>query len=335
MPFGRGGLVGLDFRPEAGVESWQDHVKAGRCSGEGRFASLAYLWRLNVAHNYINILRKFSSDPAWVTRMAALERRLLGGGLPLAADPRAIVRLRASDFLVEQQIVPLPLLGAMREELMRQPGYHDPAIPGWTYRGRVEAAPYPALYMEPHALFASDNFFRLCANPAIMRLCREALGPRVALSWGWAWINNPGYLESARWKWQRAHAEPFNALMVLIPLDEVTTGEDGPFMLVPGSSRLREVHEPRLYGEEEMAGPLMGQSATMVLAELGDVAFMHPFALHRMLPPQRRQRMVMLLASIGPSHRSPAICRRALGDLPEDLREVVATNRRFFRRLVR
>jgi hypothetical protein len=334
MRFGRGGLVGLDFQPEAGVESWQNHMKAGRSPGEGFVASLAYLWRLNVAHNYINALRKFSNDPAWVARMAAFERRLMGGG-PAVADQRAISRLQAADSLMERQVVPLPLLGAMRDELMHQTSYHDPAIPGWTYRGRVEAAPYPALYMESYALFASDSFFRLCANPAIMRLCREALGPRVALSWGWAWLNNPGYLESPKWKWHRNNGEPFNALMILIPLDAVTSSEDGPFMLIPGSSRLRDFYEPRLYGEEELAGLVAHQGAAMMLAELGDVAFINPFALHRMLPPHRRQRMVMLLASIAPSHRSPAICRRTLDELPGDLRQVVADNRRFFHRLVR
>jgi len=338
MRWGRGGLVGLDFQPEVGADSWLDHRKAGRCSGEGLFATLAYLFRLNMSYNYINVLRRFSNDPAWFARMKTLERRLtdpLGRAIP----PGAMAALRsgrmhATDYLVERQIVSPLLLGAMREELMHQASYHDPAIPGWAYRGRVEAAPYASLHMDSPALFASDTFFRLCANPAIIQLCRDVLGPRAALSWGWAWINNPGYLESPRWKWQRSNAEPFNALMVLIPLDEITAPEHGPLVLIPGSSTLREVYEPRLYGEEELADLLARQPAAMLLAELGDVAFIEPFALHRMMPPHRRQRMVMLLASIGPSHRSPAIRRRCLADLPDDLREQVAGNRRFFHRLV-
>lgn len=333
MRFGHGGLVGLDFQPEAGADSWLDHQEAGRCSGDGIFARLAYLTRLNLAHNYINGLRKFSNDPAWVARMARLERHLAGTGGGAVVSP-ATSRFRATDYHVERAVLAPPLLGTMRDELMHQTSYHDPAIPGWTYRGRVEGAPYPTLYMESHALFASDTFLRICANQAIMAFCREVLGPRAALSWGWAWINNPGYLESPKWKWHRSNAEPFNALMVVVPLDEVTVPEHGPMMLIPGSSTMPGYDQPRLYGEEELAGLQAHQPAGMVLSEVGDVAFVNPFVLHRVMPPDRRQRMLMLLVSIGPSHRSPAIRRRRLDELPGDLRETVADNRRFFHRLV-
>jgi hypothetical protein len=339
MRLGHGGLVGLDFQPEADVDSWRDHVLAGRCSGEGPLATLTYLLRLNISHNYINALRKFSNDPAWVARMARMERRLadlLTRPPPLSPEAaRRCLRISATDYHVERQVLPPVLATAMRDELMHQPGYHDPAIPGWVYRGRVEAAPYPALYMKAHALFASDNFFRICANPAIIALCREVLGPRAAISWAWAWINNPGYLESPKWKWHRSNAEPFNALLVQIPLDEVVAPEHGPFMLIPGSSRLRELYEPRLYGDEELAALQARQPVATLLTEVGDVAFCNPFALHRMMGPYRRQRMVMLLVSIAPSHRSAGIRRRPLAELPGDLRALVAQNRRFFHRLVR
>lgn len=339
MRFGHGGLVGLDFQPEAGVDSWLDHRDAGRCSGEGLIAHLSYLLRLNMAHNYINALRKFSNDPAWVARVARGERRLAGflsGSAPtgaLATARRA--RMRAADYHVERSVLDPRLLATMRDELMHQNSYHDPAVPGWAYRGRVDAAPYSSLYMDAHALFASDTFLAICTNPAIMGFCRDVLGPRVALSWGWAWINNPGYLESPRWKWHRNNAEPFNALLVLVPLDAVASADHGPMMLIPGSSLMGDYDEPRLYAEDELGDLQQRCPAEMVLAEVGDVAFMNPFALHRMMPPHRRQRMLMLLASIGPSHRSPAIRRRVLADLPGELRETVAANRRFFHRLVR
>jgi hypothetical protein len=95
--------VGLDFQPEAGVESWLDHRDAGRCSGEGVGAHLAYLLRLNIAHNYINGLRKFSNDPAWVAVMARRERKLaalLSGGAPggVAAMARR-ARMRGADCM--------------------------------------------------------------------------------------------------------------------------------------------------------------------------------------------------------------------------------------------
>ncbi|MDE1918082.1 MAG: hypothetical protein KGJ57_19545 [Sphingomonadales bacterium] len=339
MRFGHGGLVGLDDQPEPGVESWGDHERAGRCSGEGFLARLAYLLRLNLAHNYINILRKHSNDPAWITRMAMIERWWVDTLLrPAHHDPETAQRcagMRSEDYCVAHGIMPLPLLADMREELMRQPAYHDPAVPGWSYRGLVEAAPYPSLYMESHALFASDNFFRICANPAIISLCQEVLGPRAALSWGWAWIDNPGYRDSPKWKWHRNNAEPFNALMVLVPLDEVVALEQSPFAVVPGSSRLDEMVEPRLYGDEEVATLLDRTPAAHVTLDLGDAAFTNPFALQRALPPPRRQLMIMLLVSLGPSHRSPSIRRRALADLPGDLQDVVSGNRHYFHRMVR
>jgi hypothetical protein len=341
MRFGHGGLVGLDFQPEAGVDSWLDHRDAGRCPGDGMFARLFYWLRLNVAHNYINGLRKASNDPAFMARMARAERWLLdpwthggahgGAGAPVVAHGG---RALAADYHVERGVLSPQLLGAMRDELMHQNSYHDPAIPGWVYRGRVDAAPYPTLYMDAHALFASDTFLAICANRTIMDFCRDVLGPRAAISWGWAWINNPGYLESPKWKWHRNNAEPFNALLILVPLDDVTAPDHGPMMLIPGSSTLREFYEPRLYADEELGDLQRRQPAGMVLTEVGDVGFVNPFSLHRMMPPHRRQRMLMLMVSIGPSHRSPAIRRRRLADLPGDLRETVAANRRFFHRLV-
>lgn len=339
MRFGHGGLVGLDFQPEAGVESWLDHRDAGRCSGEGVIAYLSYLLRLNVAHNYINGLRKFSNDPAWVAAMARKERHLaalVSGGAPTGELARARrARMRGADWHVERSVLDPRLLGVMRDELMHQNSYHDPAIPGWAYRGRVDAAPYSTLFMDAPALFASDTFLAICANPAIMGFCRDVLGPRAALSWAWAWITNSGYLETPRWKWHRNNAEPFNALLVLIPLDAVTTLDHGPMMVIPGSSSLDDCIEPRLYAEDELVDLQARLPADMVPVEVGDAGFINPFALHRMMPPHRRQRMLMLLVSIGPSHRSPAICRRRLADLPDNLRETVAANRRFFHRLVR
>lgn len=302
-------------------------------------AYLSYLLRLNVAHNYINALRKFSNDPAWVAAMARKERHLaalVSGGAPTGELARARrARMRGADWHVERSVLDPRLLGVMRDELMHQHSYHDPAIPGWAYRGRVDAAPYSTLFMDAPALFASDTFLAICANPAIMGFCRDVLGPRAALSWAWAWITNSGYLETPRWKWHRNNAEPFNALLVLIPLDAVTTLDHGPMMVIPGSSLLDDCIEPRLYAEDELVDLQARLPADMVPVEVGDAGFINPFALHRMMPPHRRQRMLMLLVSIGPSHRSPAICRRRLADLPDNLRETVAANRRFFHRLVR
>jgi hypothetical protein len=49
----------------------------------------------------------------------------------------------------------------------------------------------------------------------------------------------------------------------------------------------------------------------------------------------RRRGILTLLASLGPSHRTPAMCPVPLSRVPEEIRDTVAANRRFFRHLVK
>lgn len=334
MRFGHGGLVGFGYRPEAGADSWQDHRDAGRNPADGAFARLSYWLRLNMAYNYINGLRKYSNDPSWLLRMARIERRLsdpLGHRAALSARAR---RFEACDHHEEAAILPIPLLAAMRDEMMRQHAYHDPTIPGWTYRGVIEAAPYSELHMLPHALFASAFFLEICTSTAIMDFCREVMGPRAAISWGQAWIGNPGYLESPKWKWHRNNDEPFNAVQVLIPLGDVLGEEDGPMQVLPGSAQWPQCLEPRLYGEEEVEDLSRQHPPHAMMGRMGDVAFLKGFALHRLTPVLRRQAMLAILVSIGPALGSPTILRRPLSAVPPHLRERIAPNASFFRRLI-
>ncbi len=334
MRFGHGGLVGFGYRPEAGADSWQDHRDAGRCPAGGVFARLIYWLRLNIAYNYINGLRKHSNAPSWLLRMARIERRLAD---PLhhraARTPRAAL-FQARDHHAEPGALPPGLLAAMRDEVMQQHLYHDPTIPGWTYRGLVEAAPYSELHMLPHALFASDLFLEICTSPTVMTFCREVIGPRAAVSWGQAWIANPGYLESPKWKWHRNNDEPFNAVQVLVPLGDVLGEEDGPMLVLPGSAQWSACLEPRLYGEDEVEAMTSRHPPHALLGRMGDVAFFKGFALHRLTPVLRRQAMLAILVSIGPALGSPTIMRRPLSAVPGHLRERIAQNEGFFRRLV-
>ncbi|WP_068094764.1 phytanoyl-CoA dioxygenase family protein [Novosphingobium rosa] len=266
--------------------------------------------------------------------MARIERRLAD---PLhhraARTPRAAL-FQARDHHAEPGALPPGLLAAMRDEVMQQHLYHDPTIPGWTYRGLVEAAPYSELHMLPHALFASDLFLEICTSPTVMTFCREVIGPRAAVSWGQAWIANPGYLESPKWKWHRNNDEPFNAVQVLVPLGDVLGEEDGPMLVLPGSAQWSACLEPRLYGEDEVEAMTSRHPPHALLGRMGDVAFFKGFALHRLTPVLRRQAMLAILVSIGPALGSPTIMRRPLSAVPGHLRERIAQNEGFFRRLV-
>jgi hypothetical protein len=205
---------------------------------------------------------------------------------------------------VERSVLDPRMLGVMRDELMHQNSYHDPAIPGWAYRGRVDAAPYSTLYMDAHALFASDTFLAICANPAIMGFCRDAGAARGAqLGMGVDHQSGPSRIAPVEMAPQQRRAVQCAAGAGAARCGDHARpwAHDGD----PGIIAMAECFEPRLYAEEEMADLQARLPADMVLAEVGDAAFINPFALHRMMPPHRRQRMLMLLASIGPSHRSP------------------------------
>jgi hypothetical protein len=334
MRFGHGGLVGFGYRPEAGADSWQDHRDAGRCTADGVLARLIYWLKLNIAYNYINGLRKSSNEPPWLLRMAQIERRLSGPLHQRASPTPRAAFFQAHDHHAEPDALPPALLGAMRDELMGQHLYHDPVIPGWTYRGMVEAAPYSELHMLPHALFASDFFLEICTSPTVVDFCREVMGPRAAISWGQAWIGNPGYLESPKWKWHRNNDEPFNAVQVLVPLGDVLGKEDGPMLVLPGSSHWPACLEPRLHAEDEVEAYARQHPPHALLGQLGAIAFLRGFALHRLTPVLRRQATLAIMVSIGPALGTPTIMRRPLSEVPQHLRARIAQNAVFFHRLV-
>jgi hypothetical protein len=313
---------GLSHQPDAGTQSWLNQRDAGRLSDQGPWDKLTYLARLNLAHNYINAIRKASNDPAWLERAAHVERRLFDGfGANHAAHHAPTPRMlayQASDLHIERGAVPLALTGAMREELMHQREYHDRYVPGWTYHGKGRTAPYPMLYMPPDALFASDAFLAICASPAIMGFAQEVLGPAAAVSWGWAWISNPGFADYQNQNWHRDSSEPLNFVHVFVPLDTIASMEDGPTVVIAGTSHHRGHCEVRRYEEAEVADLREQHGATPIMADEGDAYFVNTFCLHRATAPQRQRRMLAMIISIAP-HRSPTIKRRAFASLPESL----------------
>jgi len=327
------GLVGLDFQPEAGVPTFEQQLAAGHRGG-GMVERLAYLARLNYAHIYINRIRKRSNDPAWIARAGTIERRLLQ---PLARPPAPSERsdkFRTKDYHVERAVLAPDAVEAMRALLFVPQTYNDPYVAGWNWTGSPDRSSQPMLYMDPQKLFTSPEFLTICANPDIIGFCQEVLGPAAAISWAWSWISNPTGGNYQNQNWHRDSSEPLNFVRIFVPLENIATMEDGPTALIPGTSGLRDYYEVRRFSDADLAPLFQTMGAGVVMADVGDVYFVNTFCIHRGVAPQRRRGILTLLASLSPSHRTPAICRIPLAQVPEHLRDAVAANRRFFRYLV-
>jgi hypothetical protein len=323
--------VGLGHVPEAGVPSFLAQVAAG-VRRDGPMRRLAQWLRLNWAHLYIHSIRKASNDPAWLARAGAIERRL---HLPLrrASSARAQT-FRTRDYHIEHGAIPRDQVEALRADLFAQDSYNDPYVAGFAWRGDPAAAARPLLYIQPDALFANPHFLAICANPQIIAFCRDVLGPGAAVTWSWAWISNPGFAEYQNQNWHRDCSEPFNFIRVFVPLTGIAGLEDGPTALIPGTSATRQFYDVRRFSEAELTPLIQEKGAGALIADVGDVYFVNTFCLHRGVRPARQRAILTLLVSLGPSHRTPAICPMPRSQVPVHLRETVRRNRRFFRYLV-
>ncbi|WP_236704456.1 hypothetical protein ACNFJ7_02905 [Sphingomonas sp. HT-1] len=262
-----------------------------------------------------------------------MERLLRQPFARIGRTPRA-AEFRELDFHFADKMLDTGLVDRLASSLFAPQRFTDPYLDGFEHIGAPETARHPFLMMQTERLFADPAFLEICANPDLIAFCREALGPKAALSWAWAWISQPTNAAYQNQNWHRDCAEPLNCLRIFVPLTTIEGREDGPLELIPKTSALRAFHEVRRFGDGELEALKQANGAGVVLAEKGDVYFVNTFALHRGTPPLRRRAMLSLLVSIGPSHRTSAIPRRKLSELPEQVQATVRKNRSFFRRLV-
>lgn len=329
---GKAALVGLDHSPEAGVPPFTAQVAAGmrRDTRAARWRHLAFY---NYAYNYIFWLRTKSNDPARLRALARIERRLHSPFGRIGHTPRA-AEFHATDLHFAEKLLDPALVDRMAAAMFAPQPFTDPYLPGFEHVGAPEATDHPFLYMDPQRLFADPAFLEICANPELIAFCREAIGPRAALSWAWAWISQPVGFAYQNQNWHRDCVEPLNFIRVFVPLSPIATRGDGPLELIPGTSGLHAFVEPRRFRDEDLESLKQEQGAGVVLAEKGDVYFVNTFALHRGTPPLQRRGMLSLLVSIGPSHRTPMIRKLKMREVPEHLRPLIAKNRSFFRHLI-
>jgi hypothetical protein len=323
----------LGHEPEAGVKSYLGQVADGSRQ-DGRWSRLRHLARANYAHNYINWVRRRSNDLDYLTRAGAIEQRLLQPWHRQRVRTTSAQKFHDLDYNVERGVLPIEHVRNLRAELFAQPVYYDPYVASFEFRGRPHETQHPFLYMDPQALVMSPHFLHICANAELIAFCREVLGPAAALSWAWAWITNPGVENYQNQNWHRDSSEPLNFIRAFVPLNDIVGLEDGPTALIPGSSRIAEFREVRRFSDAELSALQAKLGAGMIQADAGDVYYVNTMAIHRGLAPRKRRAILSLLVSLSPSHRTPAIVRTKLRDLPEAVRDTVAANRRFFRFLI-
>ena len=325
--------AGFDHIPEGGVKPYAMQVADGirRDTWLGRKKFLAYL---NYANNYVYWLRAANNDPARLDRLARIER-VIHQPFSRSARTERAAEFRKRDFHFEEKLLDPELVQRLAQDLVQPQTYNDPYIPGFYHSGFPQQTQHPFLYMDPQTLFLNPVFLEICSNQGIIDFCREALGPRAALSWAWTWISQPTNVAYQNQKWHRDAAEPLNFIRIFVPLSAITAAEDGATELIPGTSRLRQCYERRRFSDQEVEGLRQEHGAGVMLADVGDVYFVNTFAIHRGTPPTRRRGLLSLLVSIGPSHRTPMIRKLRMDEIPEHLRDRFRRNRSFFRRLVR
>ncbi len=329
---GKAMLVGADHTPEAGIKPYTAQVADGM-RRDTRLARLRHIAFYNYAYNYIFWLRTRSNDPARLRRLGRIERLLHAPWARIGRTPRAAA-FHAADFHFAEKMLDSGLVDRMAASMFAPQTFTDPYLPGFEHVGAPEATDHPFLYMDAQRLFEDHGFLEICANPDLIAFCREAIGPRAALSWAWAWISQPVGFAYQNQNWHRDCVEPLNFIRVFVPLSPIATREDGPLELIPGTSGLHAFSEARRFRDEELELIKQANGAGVVLAEKGDVYFVNTFALHRGTPPAQRRGMLSLLVSIGPSHRTPMIRKLKWHEVPEHLRPLIARNRSFFRHLI-
>jgi len=325
-------FVGLDFAPPGGGKSFNAQVAEGHRQ-DNPVERLRHLIELNFAHNYFGLVRFRCMGVEDIDKHARRERRVVQ---PLSGKRKLTERAEyflTEDFHIEEGIVPVEHIRAMRDDLYAEQRYWDP-YKNLEMVGPPETLHEPMLYMYFERLFANPNFLKIIANQAMIDFCREALGPGAALSWAWSWISNPGFHAYQNQNWHRDSAEPLNFLKVFIPLGPVQDEMDGPTVLIPRTSKFPNFVEKRRYTDMEMSILQATNGVGMIPAEEGDIYFINTYALHKGMAPMRRRAIVTLLVSLSPSHRTPSMPRQKLKDVPEEARDVIAKNKRFFRYLV-
>ncbi|ATY32940.1 phytanoyl-CoA dioxygenase family protein [Sphingomonas psychrotolerans] len=332
--FGRACFFGLDHSPEGGIKSYRAQVAEG-IRRDGAIRRLGYLVRANYAYNYIWWFKTRSNDPARIARLGKVERLLKQ---PFAARrPRTerAAEFDNADFHFASGMLDPALLQKFAGDLYAAGRYNEPYRPEFEHVGRPEESDSPFLYMLPQTLFENETFLEICSSQALIDFCREALGPKAAMSWAWSWISQPSQAPYQNQNWHRDAAEPLNFVRVFIPLQAIETRADGPTELIPGTSGMREFYEIRRFSDAELEPTKAAKGAGVVLAEPGDVYFVNTFALHRGTPPAKRRALLTLLISLSPSHRTPSIRKLSLREVPERLRPAIRANKSFFRHLIR
>jgi hypothetical protein len=332
--FGRAQFFGLDDSPEAGIKTYRAQVAEGM-RRDGPIRRLNYLARANYAYNYIWWFKTRSNDPARIARLGKVERLLKQPFAARRARTECAAEFDKSDFHFTSGMLDRGLVQRFADDLYAAGRYNDPYRTDFEHVGRPEASDSPFLYMDPQTLFENENFLEICASQALIDFCREALGPKAALSWAWSWITQPSNAPYQNQNWHRDVAEPLNFVRVFIPLQAIATRADGPTELIPGTSGLREFYEIRRFSDAELEPTKAARGAGVVLAEPGDVYFVNTFALHRGTPPAKRRAILTLLVSLSPSHRTPSIRKLSLREVPERLRPMIRANKSFFRHLIR
>ncbi|MDT8758499.1 hypothetical protein MZO42_07300 [Sphingomonas psychrotolerans] len=332
--FGRARFFGLDDAPEGGIMSYRAQVAQGM-RRDGPVRRLNYLARANYAYNYIWWFKTRSNDPARIARLGKVER-LLKQPLTLGR-PRteSAAEFDKTDFHFASGMLDPGLVQKFSDDLYAAHRYGEPYRPGFEHVGPPEASDSPFLYMQPQALFENEHFLEICSNQALIDFCREALGPRAALSWAWSWISQPGYVPYQNQNWHRDVAEPLNFIRIFVPLQAIGSRDDGPTELIPGTSGMREFYEMRRFSDAELEETKLAKGAGVVFAEPGDVYFVNTFALHRGTPPAKRRAILTMLVSLSPSHRTPSIRKLSMREVPERLRPMIRANKSFFRHLIR
>ena len=235
------------------------------------------------------------------------------------------------DFLIKHGVIDERAVADMSVFLHAQEKYFDIYRSDYSQNG-LHAADAPAtIYVRTVDFVRSDAFWRIITSPAIVDTCRNIMGKNARLTWAWLWYSDPSASEAYQnQNWHRDTGEPFNFIRLFVPLTDVKDADDGPTVVVKGSTKKQILYERRRFSEDEVVAALGTADTVMALADQGDLYCANTFCVHRGLPPERPREMLSLLVSYQSSYRTKGLPLVPLSTLGEKEAAFVAANRNFY-----
>jgi len=295
------------------------------------FALFCAYVRVAYANWHFTKLRRSASLPSTIRMIGRLEK-LVRAPFAFFKHNDDKTTFECDDYLAKRGVIDKTAVADMSAFLHGQESYFDIYQGAYEQKGlHAEGAP-ATIYVRTMDFVRSDPFWRIITTPALYETCRNIMGKNTRITWAWLWYSDPrakGEVYQNQ-NWHRDTGEPFNFVRLFVPLTDVKDADDGPTIVVKGSTKHEVLHERRRFSEDEVVASLGTGNTVMALADRGDLYCANTFCLHRGLPPNRPREMLSLLVSYQSSYRTKGLPLVPFSSLSVEQQAFVGGRRNFY-----